>query len=1199
MVRRLGYRPEELMAGRTEDPIADDLSRRTLGDFVLLEKLNEGGCGTLYRCSQPRLKREAVIKVLREPQHGDKEGDDRLLREARFEREAQFASRLDHHFAAHIYAFGVEKTDGLCWIAMELVRGETLDEWLRKRGPMPLDRFVQLFECIAEVVHYAHGLGIVHRDLKASNVMVIERDGKLIPKLLDFGIAKMSQVASSTSGVVPNTPDGATHDFPGASAVSDEATNTDPELKDRLTPLRGGMGSWAYMSPEQWDDAHAVTAAADIYALGVLAYKALTGRAPFPGPDKHQWREQHLRADVPPLGGDLPKALDRIFPRALAKNPEDRPISAPALASELRAVLMACERELLRSLALQWDACARTRDLLARGQTLVELKRSVQRPRVAASLSDLESLFVVASVRHSWRVRWLWRSLVALAVLGAFGAVLYRAELQTQSAEQQTALARQQAQATKQLADATATQTEVEEGRQALLHNEFAEAQVHLAQAYQRGEHSTGVAFMLARALQPLRAEQARFAATSGHMWSAAFSPSGRQIVTTDDRSAQVWDATSQSRLFAMPHGDTVYDATYSPDGKRIFTAGGDGIVKIWDAANGVLVHKLTYDGKRLRYFMVKVSPDGKLVAAIDTAGAVAHVWNASTGDLVAQLSNDASDSPDLAFSFDGHWLATSGGDDVRVFDTTTWGRALVIAGPRIHTLSFDPKGPRLVTGSGRGDASIWAIPSGALLRHLRETGKAVDRVAFSPNGELVVTAARDGAEQVWDARLGALQSQGNYLRGKIQSVEFDPTSKLVVAAGASGTVVVSDAALGTPVTVLAGPVGAVMDAHFDPSSRRVVGAAQDGTARVWDATAPYLRWTSPPISDDCGLIASLEPDRRFIAIGCRDHATRILDTSRSQLVAELPPVTHVDGDFTSAFPAVSDAGDRAAIARGNTVAIYELPSGRLLRTIPHGAAVNAVAFASTGRDVVSGAIDGSLLVTRDNHDPIALSTSLDGIDVVQILPDGRVAAAAGNRLRIYDPDRDTILAEFELQTRVRMLRTSPDGLRLIAIPSYTGKASPPTLLDLERYRVVAQLEGHVGRVFAARFVGDAIVTTGNDSAVRLWDGSTGRLRQTYRGSSRFFDDATLSPDGSIVVAGDADGLLRFWDAASGRPLWRLAVHDSHVIGIRIEGDDIVTRGFSGEVSRWTLPKPAAVIAACAATEVSPAGRPPCAIVAQ
>jgi WD40 repeat protein/serine/threonine protein kinase len=1175
---------------RTEEPMADDLCGRTLRDFVVGKKLDEGGCGTLYRCSQLQLNREAVIKVLHEPKRGNKEA------EARFLREAQLASRLDHHFAAHVYAFGVEQEDGLRWIAMEFVPGVTLDQWLIKHGRMSLEQFVKLFECIADVVHHAHEMGIVHRDLKAANVMVIERRGRLIPKLLDFGIAKTSQEAApATSGISPDE----NHDPAGEQPhATSEATGTDPELKDRFTPEHAGIGSPAYMAPEQWDDAHNVGCAADIYALGVLAYRALTGRTPFIAQSQSEWRQQHLKAKVPPLGGDLPAALDGIFQRALAKAPEDRHSTALDFAAELRAALMASERELLRSLAQQWDACARSSGLLLSGNVLAGVERWTRRAP-SGVLSKLECSYVAASVRHSWRVRWLWRLLVALAVLGAFGVILYRAELQTQSAQQQTALARQQAHATQQLADATATQAEVEEGRQALLHNEFAEAQVHLAQAYQRGDHSAGVAFMLARALQPLRAEQARFTATSGHMWSTAFSPSGRQIVTTDDRGAQVWDAASRSRLFAMPHGDTVYQATYSPDGKRIITAGGDGIVKIWDAANGVLVHKLTHDGKRLRYFMVKVSPDGKLVAAIDMTGAVAHVWNASTGDPVAELSNDASDSPDLAFSFDGHWLATSGGNDVRVFDTATWGRAIVIAGPRIHSLSFDPKGPRLVTGSGRGDASIWAIPSGALLRHLRETGKPVDRVAFSPNGELVVTAARDGAEQVWDARLGALQSQGNYLRGKIQSVEFDPTSKLVVAAGASGTVVVSDAALGMPVTVLAGPVGAVMDAHFDPSSRRVVGAAQDGTARVWDATAPYLRWSSPPINDDCGLIASLEPDRRFIAIGCRDHATRILDTSRSQLVAELPPVTHVDGDFTSAFPAVSAAGDRAAIARGNTVAIYELPSGRLLRTIPHGAAVNAVAFASTGRDVVSGAIDGSLLVTRDNHEPIALSTSLDGIDVVEILPDGRVAAAAGNRLRIYDPDRDAILAEFEIQTRVRMLRTSPDGHRLIAIPSYTGKVSPPTLWDLERYRLIAPLEGHVGRVFGARFVGDAIVTTGNDSAVRLWDGSTGRLRQTYRGSSRFFDDATLSPDGAIVVAGDADGLLRFWDATSARPLWRLPVHESHVIGIRIEGDDIVTRGFTGEVSRWTLPKPAAVIAACAANEVSPTSRGPCAIVAQ
>jgi len=109
---------------------------------------------------------------------------------------------------------------------------------------------------------------------------------------------------------------------------------------------------------------------------------------------------------------------------------------------------------------------------------------------------------------------------------------------------------------------------------------------------------------------------------------------------------------------------------------------------------------------------------------------------------------------------------------------------------------------------------------------------------------------------------------------------------------------------------------------------------------------------------------------------------------------------------------------------------------------------------------------------------------------------------------------------------------------------------------------------------------GGQILTTGGDGTARLWDGSTGQLRQSYQGGSRFLADATLTPDG-LVVAGGADGLVRFWDAASGRLLWALQAHKSRLIGIHIEGGDIVTRGFSGELSRWTLPKADQVIAAC------------------
>jgi WD40 repeat protein len=282
----------------------------------------------------------------------------------------------------------------------------------------------------------------------------------------------------------------------------------------------------------------------------------------------------------------------------------------------------------------------------------------------------------------------------------------------------------------------------------------------------------------------------------------------------------------------------------------------------------------------------------------------------------------------------------------------------------------------------------------------------------------------------------------------------------------------------------------------------------------------------------------------------------------------------------------VSAGGDRAAIARGNTVEIYALPGGRLLRTIAHAAAVTAVAFAPTGHAVVSGSTDGSLLVTDEGRTPRVMAPAGRGIDAAAILADGRVVSAAGEELRVYDAGRDSSLTTLAVQTRVGLLRPSPDGRRLITIPLYTRKAAPPVLWDIERNRRITQLEGHVGRVFSARFVaGDAILTAGIDGTARLWNGTTGQLRQTFRGRSRFLVDATLSPDGSMVAAGDADGLLRFWGTASGRPLWTLSAHKSYLVGVHFEGDDIVTRGFAGDVARWALPKPEEVFEECGERE--------------
>ena len=273
---------------------AASLVGRTLGKFKIVEKLGRGGSGDVYRAEQEQLGRTAVIKVLRRDPSLPASKIERFLREAKL------ASRLDHPYAAHVYAFGAEP-DGELWIAMEHVRGATLDELVNRRGPIPPAIFGRLFGRVCEVVHSAHELGIVHRDIKGSNVMVIERAGQLLPKLLDFGIAKIERDNDHT-----DLAEG-TEDKPG-----------------ELTQDGATLGSPSYMSPEQWLRPGSVDARADIYALGILAYRCVSGLVPFRFADRATLIDAHLRSPPPPLPDRVPAAVGDAIMRALEKEPEAR-----------------------------------------------------------------------------------------------------------------------------------------------------------------------------------------------------------------------------------------------------------------------------------------------------------------------------------------------------------------------------------------------------------------------------------------------------------------------------------------------------------------------------------------------------------------------------------------------------------------------------------------------------------------------------------------------------------------------------------------------------------------------------------------------------------------------------------------------------------------------------------------------------------
>ena len=281
-------------------PLCDSWVGRVVADrFEVQEFVASGGMGAVYRARQVGLERSVALKVL----HAHLAGDDTLRR--RFHREARAASLLRHPAAVAIYDFG--EWEGRLYIAMEFLEGQPLDELLRTEVPFAPERVVQWLVPACEVLAEAHDAGILHRDVKPSNLMVVhDPQGRETCKLVDFGLVRVQRLEGDDLALTP------THLAPGT-----------PE----------------YMSPEQCRG-RGLDARSDLYSLGVVLYELLCGRPPFRGDSSTDVMVQHLYNDpLPPsrVRPDVPvhAGLEALALRAISKPPDDRPASARAFRQAL------------------------------------------------------------------------------------------------------------------------------------------------------------------------------------------------------------------------------------------------------------------------------------------------------------------------------------------------------------------------------------------------------------------------------------------------------------------------------------------------------------------------------------------------------------------------------------------------------------------------------------------------------------------------------------------------------------------------------------------------------------------------------------------------------------------------------------------------------------------------------------------------
>lgn len=275
-----------------------------LGKFKIVDLLGQGGVGSVYRVDHVFLGRQFALKCLNKQQPND-------VSWRRFQNEAKAASKLDHPNLIKVHEFDL-LADGRPFILMDLVVGETLADLTKHIGSMPVDRAVKIMIQVAFAVQYAHDQGVIHRDLKPTNIMVVKEgaEGEVdVVKLVDFGIAKL--------------------------------TGIDEFNQQTLTKTGEIFGSPLYMSPEQCTGTM-VDYRTDIYSLGCVFFELLTGAPPFMGENalstmmKHQ-TETPMSLKEASLGTVFPAELEEIVAKLLEKDPDHRYQNANALAADLIA----------------------------------------------------------------------------------------------------------------------------------------------------------------------------------------------------------------------------------------------------------------------------------------------------------------------------------------------------------------------------------------------------------------------------------------------------------------------------------------------------------------------------------------------------------------------------------------------------------------------------------------------------------------------------------------------------------------------------------------------------------------------------------------------------------------------------------------------------------------------------------------------
>jgi WD40 repeat protein/tRNA A-37 threonylcarbamoyl transferase component Bud32 len=1054
-----------------------------IGRYELLELIGEGGMGLVYLAEQKEpVKRRVALKII-------KPGMDSKQVVARFEAERQVLALLDHPNIAHVFDAGCTET-GRPYFVMEHVKGLSITQYCDQHK-LNIEQRLKLFRQVCEGVHHAHQKGIIHRDLKPSNILVSVHEDRVVPKIIDFGIAKAT---------------------------------TQPLTDKTVFTYQGQLlGTPEYMSPEQVDLAtQDIDIRSDIYSLGVVLYELLAGVLPFE-------RESLARLGF----AEVQRTIREQEPASPSTRLSSLGEQARAIAESRCTQVVPLARRLHRE--LEWIPLkAMRKDRCRRYRSAAELADDVQNyldgnPLTAGPETAIYRVKKFVR-RHAGSVA--TAALIAVTILLGLAistAMYLRAEkmrVQAEQARQKETSARAQAeQATKKEAAArteaeqakekeTVARTQAEQAEQATkqkaeeLRRTLYVNSIQLADAKHREGNAKQVRSLLDSCPEDLRGwewnrlnyiqdQSIRTTRVNhGGLIEACFSPDGRRIITAgNDNTIKVWDSATGEELKTLRgHKDGIDALTISSDGKRIVSGSVDGIIKLWDAESGF--EMMTLQHPQCAVSALTFSPDGAHIVSGTTDGTI-KVWDAQSGADVATLRGHQDWVNSVAFSPDGRRIVSSHEDNtVRVWDAETGLELLTMLGAhKEHSFGsavFSSDGSRIVADNTDGTIKVWDAKTGDTLTNIAGHEGVVSSVTFSPDGQLIASGGYDNMVRIWDAETGEELKTFQGHNWLVVYLAFSPDGKHLMSASADDTIKLWDVMIDRESTKVHGHFYDVRSIAFSPDGRQIVSCSGD-SIKLWDA---YTGETMRTIAGHAHFPRSVafSPNGMSIASGDGETgAVRLWDASSG--AGSMVLRGHKGRIWCTVFS--PDGKYLASSSSDKTVKLWDVANGSEIVTFRgHKDIVRSAAFSPDGKHIISGSYDKT----------IRLWDVVSGSEVM-------VIQCQKDYTALYAP----------------LVCFSPDGKRIL---SAVGKEIK--IWDALTGADLMTIEGHGDYVTSVAFSPDGkrIISGSRDRTAKLWDSATGSELVTLHARPGV-TSAAFSPDGMTIATGTYGGNLFLWQSAT------------------------------------------------------------------